>query len=339
MSVNLSTRYLGLTLKNPIVAGASPLTKNVASIQKLDEAQVGAIVVSSLFEEQIEMESQQLDHFLTYGTQSFGEALSYLPEKQNYHVDAQEHLEIIEKAKKMISVPLIASLNGMSDGGWTEYARRMEDAGADALELNVYFLPTNPDVPGVVIEQKYLDILKSVKAKVRIPVSIKIGPYFSSIAHMSKRLVEAGADGLVFFNRFYQPDIDLEKLEVVPNVVLSRPYAFRTPLRWVAVLYGRLQTDFAITSGVHTHEDVLKAMMAGAQVVEIAAEFLQQGMGRVKEMLTGMTKWMEENEYVSIAQMLGSMSQKNAPDPMAFERSQYMKALQSYNADPTGRLT
>ncbi len=335
--MDLSTTYLGLALKNPIVASASPLSKDTDAIRRLEEAGAAAVVIHSLFEEQITMDSLQLDNYLTYGVQSQAEALSYFPELESYNIGPEGYLNLIRDAKKAVKIPVIASLNGISSGGWTRYARLMETAGADALELNIYFVPANADVPGTEIEKMYLDVLQSVRQKVKIPVSVKIGPYFSSPANMAKRLVDAGASGLVLFNRFYQPDFDLENLEVVPNLVLSGPYALRLPLRWTAILYGRLKTDLAVTSGVHRHEDVLKTMMAGANVAQMASELLRSGLGRIREILTGMNDWMEEHEYVSVSQMRGSMSQKHVAEPAVFERANYMKVLQSFRQDPTGR--
>ena len=337
--MDLSTTYLGLKLKNPIVASASPLSKNVNAIRHLKEAGAAAVVVYSLFEEQITMDSLQLDHYLAYGAQSQAEALSYFPELESYNVGPEGYLNLVREAKKAVKIPVIASLNGISAGGWTRYAHLMETAGADALELNIYFVPANQDVPGIEIEKMYLDVLQSVRQKVKIPVSVKIGPYFSSPANMAKRLVDAGANGLVLFNRFYQPDFDLENLEVVPNLMLSGPAALRLPLRWTAILYGRLKTDLALSGGVHSHEDVLKAMMAGANVAQMTSELLRSGIGRIQEILAGMKFWMEEHEYVSISQMRGSMSQKHVAEPAVFERANYVKVLQSFRQDPTGRRT
>lgn len=334
--MDLSTTYLGLKLKNPIVPSASPLSKNLDSLRLLEEAGAAAVVMQSLFEEQITMESMQLEHYLTYGSQTQSEALSYFPEAASYNIGPEAYLDLVGKAKKAVRIPIIASLNGISAGGWTRYARLIEQAGADALELNVYFIPANMDTPGTEIEEMYLDVLRSVKDKIKIPVSVKMSPYFSSVANMAKRLVDSGAQGLVLFNRFYQPDFDLENLEVSPNLVLSGPYALRLPLRWTAILHGRLKADLAISSGVHTHEDVLKAMMAGANVSQMASELLQNGLGRIQQILTSMSEWMKEHEYESVAQMRGSMSQMHVAEPAVFERANYMKVLQSFRPDPTG---
>ena len=292
----------------------------------------------SLFEEQIAAESQMLDHYLTYGTESFGEALSYFPQMENYNVGPEEYLNLLSQAKTAVDVPIIGSLNGVSTGGWIDYARHIQEAGADGLELNIYYIPTDPDMGSESVEQMYLDVVRDVKASVTIPVAVKLGPYFSAIANMAKRLHEAGANALVLFNRFYQPDFDLDELEVVPNLVLSSSMEMRLPLRWVALLYGHVPTDFAITTGVHTYRDVLKSMMAGANVTMMASELLRNGEARIGEIVTELTQWMEENEYESISQMQGSMSQKNVAEPAAFERANYMKVLASWRQDPTGAM-
>ena len=336
--MDLTTTYLGMALRNPIVPSASPLTKSIDTIREMEDAGAAAIVMHSLFEEQLTHESRELDHFLSYGNESFAEALSYFPEAEDYMVGPDEYLEKIRQAKEAVDLPIIGSLNGVSTGGWISYAKDIEQAGADALELNIYYIPTDPRIPSKNIEQMYLDVVGDVAWKVSIPVSVKIGPYFSSLPRMAQRLTEVGAKGLVLFNRFYQPDFDLEKLEVVPHLVLSSPFEMRLPLRWVALLHGRVKTDFAITSGVQTYEDVLKGMMAGANVMMMASELLRRGLGRIGDILQAMQLWMAEHEYVSVKQMQGSMSQKHVTEPAAFERANYMKVLQSWEADPTGRL-
>jgi dihydroorotate dehydrogenase (fumarate) len=335
--MDITTQYMGLKLRSPIVPSASPLSKNLDSIRRLEDAGAPAITMYSLFEEQITLESQQLDHFLSYGAESFAEAVSYFPDMQSYNVGPEEYLNLISNAKQATSIPIIGSLNGVSAGGWTSYAQKIEQAGADALELNIYYIAANPDVTGAEVEQMYVDVLREVKQCVKIPVAIKIGPAFSSIPNIARRLSDAGADALVLFNRFYQPDLDLDNLEVVPDLVLSNSYELRLPLRWTAILYGRVGADLAITSGVHTYQDVLKSIMAGASIVEIASEFLANGIGRLKEIETEMVRWMEELEYTSVQQMKGSMSQKNVKEPAAYERANYMKALGSWSPDPTGR--
>ncbi|HEC22156.1 MAG TPA: dihydroorotate dehydrogenase-like protein [Chloroflexi bacterium] len=335
--MDLSTSYLGMTLKNPIVPSASPLSESVDKIRRLEDAGAAAVVMYSLFEEQITAESHQIDHYLSYGTESYAEALSYFPEAAEFRAGPEEYLDLISRAKAAVDIPIIGSLNGVSTGGWIEYARRIQEAGADALELNVYYIPTAIELTGAEVEQIYLDVVRDVKSSLSIPVAVKLSPYFSALANMAHRLAEAGADALVLFNRFYQPDFDLEKLEVVPHLVLSSSYELRLPLRWVAILYGRVDVDFAITSGVHTYEDVLKGLMAGASVTMMASELLRNGVGRISEILDRMTAWMEEHEYESVTQMRGSMSQKHVAEPAAFERANYMKVLQSWRPDPTGR--
>jgi dihydroorotate dehydrogenase (fumarate) len=331
---DLTTRYLGLTLKNPLVAAASPLTKKLESAQKLDEAGVGAIVMYSLFEEQIIHESLELDHYLNRGSDSFAEALTYLPDTGAYNMGPGKYLDHLSAIKKAVSVPVIASLNGVSTGGWTRYARYMQDAGADALELNLYYLATDPDLPGLELENAQVELVANVKSAVSIPVSVKISPFVTSLPNFARRLKEAGADGLVLFNRFYQPDIDLETLEIVPSLVLSTSDELRLPLRWISILYGRVQTDLALSTGIHTATDTLKAMMAGARVAMLASEVLQNGYARIGDMLNTMTAWMEAHEYESIQQMQGSMSQQAVREPAAFERANYINVLSSYRNLP-----
>ena len=328
--MSLSTNYLGLVLKNPIVASSSPLSHTVDSIQRLEDAGASAVVMYSLFEEQITFDSLYVDHYLRNNTNSFAESLSYFPEMDEYNVWPDEYLNLIRRAKESVDIPIIGSLNGVSIGGWTNYAGLIEDAGADALELNIYYVPTSLEITGREVEDMYIDMLRQVKRSVTIPVAIKLSPFFSSVAHMSKRLVDNGANGLVLFNRFYQPDLDLDKLEVAPRLVLSNSNELRLPLRWVAILYGRILADLAITSGVHTSEDVLKGLMAGAKVTMMASELLQNGVRRIKEVLREVEAWMDEHEYASVAQMIGSMSQQHCAEPAAFERANYMKTLDSY---------
>ena len=336
--IDLTTSYLGLTLKNPLVHSASPLSENVDTMKRLEDAGVSAIVMHSLFEEQITHESRQLDHYLSYGTESQAEARSYFPEANSYRVGPDGYLEKIRLAKAALAIPVIGSLNGVSRGGWVEYARLIQQAGADALELNIYMIPTDPEMSGPEVEQMYVDTVAAVRAEVTIPLAVKVSPYFSAMANMAKRLESAGADGLVLFNRFYQPDFDLDQLEVVPHLVLSTSWEMRLPLRWVAILYGRVDVDFAITSGVHSHEDVIKGVMAGASATMMTSALLQNGISHVRGVLDGLARWMKEREYASIAQMRGSMSQKHVKEPAAFERANYMKMLHSWQSDPTGFL-
>ena len=328
--MDMRTDYLGMTLNNPIVPSSSPLSRSVDSIRQLEDAGASAVVMYSLFEEQIMSESFYLDYYLSHGTDSYAESLDYFPEMQTYNVGPDEYLELIRRAKEAVDIPIIGSLNGTSTGGWIDYARRIEEACADALELNVYYIPTSAYLMGAEVEYIYTDILHDVKNAVQIPVAMKLSPYFSSTSNMAQRLAEGGADGLVLFNRFYQPDLDLENLEVVPRLVLSNSDELRLPLRWVAMLYGRVPVDYAITTGVHTYRDVLKGLMAGAKVTMMASELLQNGIARITEILDEMSRWMEEHEYRSVKQMIGSMSQQNVVETAAFERANYMKTLASY---------
>jgi dihydroorotate dehydrogenase (fumarate) len=328
---DLTTTYLGIKLKNPLVASASPLSEKVETAKNLEKAGVSAIVMYSLFEEQIIHESLELDHFLSHGTETFQEAMSYLPDSGKYTLGPDIYVEHVKKLKAALSIPVIGSLNGVSTGGWIKYAKRIEEAGADALELNLYYLPTDPNLTSAELEDNYVTLVSDVCRSVKFPVAVKLSPYFTTLPHFAKRLVDAGAKGLVLFNRFYQPDFDLENLEVCPHLVLSTSNEMRLPLRWIAMLHGRIQTDFALTSGVHTAEDVLKAMMAGANVAMMASELLQHGIGRTAEILAGLQNWMVEHEYESIKQMQGSMSQKSVAEPAAFERANYMKVLNSFS--------
>jgi dihydroorotate dehydrogenase (fumarate) len=296
----------------------------------MEDSGAGAIVLHSFFEEQLRQERLELHHHLTYGTESFAEALTYFPEPQIFHVGSDEYLNHIRQAKQSLNIPIIASLNGSTLGGWLDYSQQIEQAEADALELNIYYIPTDLDIPGAEIEENYLDILRTVKSEIKIPVTVKIGPYFSNMANMAKRFADNGADGLVLFNRFYQPDISLENLEVYPNVLLSTPQAIRLPMRWIAILYGRVDVDFAATSGILHATDVLKMLMAGAKVTQLVSSLLSHGIGHISVLEANMLRWMEENEYESVKQMQGSMSQLHCPDPSAFERVNYMKALQTY---------
>jgi len=330
-ALDISTSYLGLQLKNPLVASASPLSKRVDLVRRMEEAGASAVVLYSLFEEQITHESLELDYFLHRGTDVWFEALSYFPDLDHYNMGTEPYLEHVQAVKRAVSIPVIASLNGISTGGWVEYAHRIEQAGADALELNIYYLPTDPTLTGAELEEEYVQLVRDVRASVKIPIALKLSPFFTSIPNMAKRFVEAGANGLVLFNRFYQPDFDLDTLEVVPNLELSTSHELRLPLRWIAILYGRIQADFALTSGVHTAIDVVKTMMAGASVAMMTSELLEHGIGRLTDILANLQEWMVEHEYESIAIMKGSMSQQAVAEPAAFERANYMKALSSFD--------
>ncbi|MBI5020432.1 MAG: dihydroorotate dehydrogenase-like protein [Ignavibacteriales bacterium] len=328
--MDLTTKYLGIKLKNPIVPSASPLSYSLDSMKQLEDAGASAIVMYSLFEEQIAHERSELLHYLSHGTDSYAEALSYFPEVQHYNSGPDEYLNNIRNAKKSLDIPIIGSLNGVSVGGWIEYAKKIQDAGADALELNIYYIPTNPDVSSSELENKYLEVAKTVKKSVTIPVAVKLSAFFTTMANMARKFDDIGIDGLVLFNRFYQPDIDLESLEIEPNIILSTPQALRLPMRWIAILHGRIRANLAASSGIHTSDDVLKMLMAGADVTMMCSSLLKHGPEHIKKTLSEVEKWMSEHEYVSVQQLKGSMSQKSVADPAAFERANYMKSLHSY---------
>lgn len=328
---DLTTTYLGLQLKNPLVASASPLSKKVDNVRRIEDAGAAALVMYSLFEEQITHDSYELDNYLERGTHSYAEAMSYFPDLDYHNLGTEPYLEHLHKIKQAVSIPIIGSLNGISSGGWVEYAHRIEQAGADALELNIYYLPTDPDLSGAELEEDFVQLVRDVRATVKLPIAVKLSPYFTALPNLARRIVDAGANALVLFNRFYQPDFDLEELEVVPNLILSTSHELRLPLRWIAILYGRIQADFALTTGVHSAQDVLKAMMAGANVAMMTSALLESGIGRIMHILTDLQEWMEEHEYVSIEQMRGSMSQRAVAEPAAFERANYIKALNTFD--------
>ncbi len=329
--LDLTTSYLGLPLRNPLVASASPLSKKLDTVKCLEEAGAAAVVVYSLFEEEITHESLELDHYLEFGTQTYAESLSYFPDFATYQIGPERYLEHLHQLKESISIPVIGSLNGVTTGGWVEYASKIQQAGADALELNIYYLPTSPEQTGAELETIYLNLIRDVKQQVQIPVAVKLSPFLTSIPHVAREICGAGAAGLVLFNRFYQPDFDIERLEVVPRVELSTSHDLRLPLRWIAILYGRIPCDLALTSGVHTAEDALKAVMAGANVAMMASSLLVNGPAHLTRMLRDMRAWMDEHEYTSISQMRGSMSQLGVADPAAFERANYVKALSTFD--------
>ena len=328
--MDLSTTYLGMKLINPIVASASPLSRSMDSMRRLEDAGASAIVMHSLFEEQVTNEAESLDFYKSYGTESYAEALTYFPDTRDYNFAPEEYLEIIAKATNKLEIPIIASLNGVTPSGWIRYAKKMEEAGAAALELNVYYIPTNGTMSGVDVENRYVDMLKQVHGAVKIPVAVKLSPFFSSIPNVAQRLVSEGADGLVLFNRFYQPDIDLDELDVKPGVELSDSYANRLPMRWIGILFGKLKASLAATSGVHTAEDVLKLIMVGADVTMMCSALLMHGAAHITKTKQSVEQWMEEHEYESIEQMKGSLSHKSIADPSAYERANYMKALNRY---------
>jgi dihydroorotate dehydrogenase (fumarate) len=328
--MDITTKYLGFGLKSPIVPSAGPLSQEIANIREMEDAGAGAVVLYSLFEEQIEHEELELDYHTSVPSESYAEATSYLPDNFEFRTGPVEYLEHIRKAKDAVDIPIIASLNGKSMGGWVEYAKRMEEAGADALELNIYLLATALNKTSEEVEKTYVDIISGVRNEVKIPISVKMHPYFSSTAFMAKEFSFAGANGLVLFNRFYQPDINLDTLEIEPDVILSTPMDLRLPLRWIAILYDRTSADLAATSGVYTAEDVVKLVMAGANVTQMLSGLIKYGIGHIADVTTMLKRWMEENEYDSLSQMRGSMSYKNVSDPDKFERVNYMKVLHSY---------
>ena len=328
--MDLSTSYLGLKLRTPLVPSASPLSEDLDTIKQMEDAGAAAVVLHSLFEEQLRQDSAELAYNLDHGTYSFAEALTYFPEPEEFRLGPEEYLKHISNAKKAVKIPIIASLNGSSVGGWTKYAKGIQVAGADAIELNIYNIPTDENLTSAQIEQAYLDILKAVKSEVTIPVAVKLSPFFTNFANMAKRLDKAGANGLVLFNRFYQPDIDLETLEVKPNILLSTPMAMRVPLRWIALLYGKLGANLAATSGIHRASDVLKMLMAGADVTMLCSALIRHGVRQLSVVERDLVAWMEEHEYTSVTQLKGSLSQKNCAEPSAFERAQYMKAISQF---------
>jgi len=330
--MNLTTRYLGFKLRTPLVPSASPLSEKIDNIKRMEDAGAAAVVFHSLFEEQVHRDRHDLQFYLDQGTESFAESLTYFPETAEFKVGPEAYLEHIAQAKATVDIPIIGSLNGTTIGGWLAYAKQIEEAGADALELNLYSIPSDPDIRGEDIETHYISVLSSVKAQLKIPVAVKLSPFFTNFARFAREADRNGADALVLFNRFYQPDIELETLEISPNVLLSTPMAMRLPMRWIAMLYGRIGANLAATSGIHRATDALKMLMAGADVTMVCSILLRRGIDHIRVIEREMGEWMEEHEYESVEQLKGSMSQKNCPDPSAFERAQYMRALQTYPA-------
>jgi dihydroorotate dehydrogenase (fumarate) len=329
-TIDLSTTYLGLKLKSPLVASSSPMCADVGNIRRLEDSGAAAVVLPSLFEEQIDQENNELDRFIEQAAEIGAESISHFPEMGGRVMGPDTYLAHIAKCKQAVKIPVIASLNGTTPGGWLDYAKKMAQAGADALELNIYHIPVSADVTGDQVEQRYVDLVKAVKAAVKIPVAVKLGPYFSSMANMAQKLDATGIDGLVLFNRFYQPDYDLESLEVVPNLILSNSHELLLRLHWIAVLYGSVKADMALTGGVHCATDVVKAMMAGAKVAMMTSALLKRGISYLDTITTELLVWMGEHEYDSIRQMQGSMSRNAVPQPKAFERANYVKVLSSY---------
>ncbi len=335
--MNLETNYLGLKLKSPLVPSASPLSSDLSKVKRMEDAGAAAIVMYSLFEEQITRENQALDHFTNIASESYAEAITYFPEPEQYHnLEAEDYLEHIRQLKESVDIPIIASLNGVSEGGWMNYAKKIQQAGADAIELNIYYIAADPEMTSEKVEEMYITDLKAVKQSVSIPVSIKLGPYFSAFANMAKRLEAAGADGLVLFNRFYQPDIDLETREIAPSLELSNSFEKRLPLRWIAMLSPHLKCSLAATTGIHSAEDVIKMIMVGADVTQMASTLLREGCDKLFTIVEEMKIWMEQYEYESVEQMKGSMSSASVADPASFERANYIRILQSFKADKLG---
>jgi len=329
--MDLSTNYLGLKLRSPLVpSAAAPLTDDIGNIKQMEDHGASAVVLYSLFEEQLRQERAELHHHLTHGTESFPEALTYFPEPAEFNVGPEEYLKHIAQAKAAVNIPIIASLNGSTLGGWTDYAKQIQQAGADALELNIYSIPTDVELTAAEVENEYMEVVKSVKSVVTIPVAVKLSPFFTNFAHVAKRLVGAGANGLVLFNRFYQPDIDLETLEVTPNILFSTPMAMRLPLRWVAILHGRVPASLAATSGIHRATDVIKMLMVGADVTCLCSAIMRNGVKQIAVIESEMKTWLEQHEYESVQQLKGSLSHKNCEDPSAYERAQYMRAISSF---------
>jgi dihydroorotate dehydrogenase (fumarate) len=335
--MDLSTKYLGMQLRTPLVASASPLSQEISGIRNLEDAGASAVVLYSLFEEQLHKEALELELHLNAGTESFAESVTYFPHSSEFHTGPEEYLEHIRKAKSAVDIPIIASLNGATLGGWAKYARQVEQAGADAIECNLYFIPTNTEILGSEIETTYADILREVKTSVQIPVAAKLSPFFSNLANVAKRMDQLGTNGLVLFNRFYQPDIDLEELEIKPNVLLSSAQDLRLPLTWIGILYGHIRANLAATSGVHGPEDVIKLLMVGADVTMLCSALLRYGIEHLRQVEKGVVEWMEKHEYESVHQMQGSMSQLRCADPEAFERAQYMRAVKGLQHVVQGR--
>jgi dihydroorotate dehydrogenase (fumarate) len=332
--MNLTTNYLGFKLRTPLVPSASPLTEKIDNIKRMEDAGASAVVFHSLFEEQIRRDRHDLQFYLDQGTESYAESLTYFPDHTDFKVGREAYLDHIAQAKAAVHIPIIGSINGTSFGGWMKYAQQIEQAGADALELNIYNVPSDGDRTAEDIENEYLTIIASIKAQLNIPVAVKLSPFFTNFTQFARRVDRYGADGLVLFNRFYQPDIELETLEISPNILLSTPMAMRLPMRWIAMLYGRIGANLAATSGIHRATDALKMLMAGADVTMLCSVLLRRGIDYIKVLESEMRAWMEEHEYESVEQLKGSMSQKNCPDPTAFERAQYIRALATFPTPP-----
>ena len=330
---DLTTSYLGLALKNPLVPSSTPLSHNIDSVLHLEDAGAAAIVMHSLFEEDVRNDEKMIDRFLVH-PDSFGEASGHLPFGSNYESKLDSYLEQIQSLKSRLAIPVVASLNGASLSGWVELGKEMQDAGADALELNAWYMPGDPELSGQALEDRYLALLRELKTLVSIPVNMKLSPFFSSLPHFARQVEAAGAAGLSLFNRFFQPDIDLETLRVIDRVQLSTSADVLLTMRWIAILRGRTRLTLAATGGVHNADDALKMLLAGADVVHMASALLRRGPQVLTEVLPGMTRWMEAREYDSVGQLRGSMSQQNLPDPSAFARASYLHALDSFTPPP-----
>jgi dihydroorotate dehydrogenase (fumarate) len=330
--MNLTTRYMGLTLKNPMVASASPLSQSLDRIRQLEDHGASAVVMFSLFEEQIQHDLAAMEYFMAFGAESSGEALSYLPAVDDFDVGPEQYLELVRKATAAVDIPIIASLNGTTERGWVDFATLMQEAGAKGLELNIYYIPTEMARTGMEVEEQYLDVLARVRGAVTIPIAVKVGPYFSAFANMAGRLDRAGANALVLFNRFYQPDFDIENRTVVPSLALSKPDEMRLPLLWIALLRGRVNASLAATTGVHSAVEVIKYLMAGADVVMSTSALLHHGPPFLSRLLSDLSGWMEKKGYESVDQLRGSMSQQSFHDATAFVRANYIKVLESYKS-------
>lgn len=328
--MNLQTNYMGLQLKNPLICSGSPLSDNVDNIKRMEDAGAGAVVMFSIFEEQLRMENEYIETALTTGTDSFAESLSYFPLASDFAVGPDRYLDLIHKAVESVDIPIIGSLNGITNEGWIKFAKHIQEAGAEALELNIFWIPTDMDMPGADVEKNYVDIVRNVKSAVTIPVAVKLSPFFSSIANMTRRLDDAGVDALVLFNRFYQPDFNLEEMEVETRLNLSTPDEIRLPLLWIAALYGKVRCSLAATRGVHSSAEIVKYLMAGADTVMTTSALLQRGIGHLSTMLRDLQFWMGEHEYTSVSEMRGAMSMKSVRDPTNFERANYIKMLEGY---------
>jgi dihydroorotate dehydrogenase (fumarate) len=330
--IDTTTKYLGLELPSPVIATASPVTSRIEGLQALAEAGAGAAVLPSLFEEQIEHDTMAVHYGLELGSGIFAEAAEgYFPEMDDYNTGPDDYVRSVTEAKRSTNMAIIPSINGYSRGGWVRYAHQLEDAGADAIELNIYFVAADPTTTARELEDRYVRLVEEVRMEITVPLAVKIGPAFSSVPEMARRLFSAGANGLVLFNRFYQPDIDLDSMRVEPNLILSDSAEMRQVLRWTAILHGRVEGSLCATTGVHSADDAVKLLLAGADVIGMASALLKHGPGHVRTVLDGMNAWLEEREYVSVDQARGSLSQQNSPEPAAYERANYIKTLASWS--------